>query len=54
MCLDFGLGKPMLEGFIDSDMWADADTSRSTSEYVMMFAGGAVSWQSRLRKAMVL
>ena len=44
MCLRFGLGKPLLEGFIDSDMSVDVGTNRSTSEYVMTYAGGPVSW----------
>ena len=54
VCLRFGSGKPTLEGYTDSDMSADADTSRSTSGYVMTYAGGAVSWQSRLQKAVAL
>ena len=45
---------PELDGFTDSDMSADADTSRSTSGYVMTYAGGAVSWQSRLQKTVAL
>ena len=35
-------------------MSADVDTSRSTSGYVMTYAGGAVSWQSRLQKTVAL
>jgi hypothetical protein len=54
VCLRFGSGKPELDGFTDSDMSADADTSRSTSGYVMTYAGGAVSWQSRLQKTVAL
>ena len=50
MCLPFGSGKPLLEGYIDSDMLAHVDTSRSTSGYVMTYAGAVVSWQSRLQK----
>ena len=30
------------------------DTNHSTSGYVMTYVGGAVSWQSRLQKAMAL
>ena len=48
MCLRFGSGKPQLDGFTDSDMSADVDTSRSTSGYVMTYAGGVGSWQLRL------
>ena len=54
MCLRFGSCKPQLDGFTDSDMLADVHTSRSTSGYVMTFAGGAVSWQSRLQKTVAL
>ena len=39
---------------MDSDMSADVDASRSTSGYVMTYVGGAVSWQSRLQKAVAL
>ena len=42
MCLRFGSGKPLLEGFADSDMSADVDTSRSTFGYVITYAGGVV------------
>ena len=35
-------------------MLADVDTSRSTSEYVMTYAGGAFSWQSRQQKTVAL
>ena len=54
MCLRFGSSKPQHDGFTDSDISADVDTSRSTSGYVMMYAGGAVSWQSRLQKTVAL
>ena len=52
--LRFGSCKPQLDGFTDSDMLADVDTSRSTSGYVMTYAGGIVSWQSRLQKTVAL
>ena len=35
-------------------MSADVDYSRSISWYVMTYAGGAVSWQSRLQKTVAL
>ena len=54
MCLRFGSGKPLLEGFVDSNMSTDVDTSQSTSEYVITYVGGAVLWQSRLRKSVAL
>ena len=46
--IHYDTGKPQLDGYTDSDMSADVDTSRSTSGYVMTYAGGAISWQSRL------
>ena len=52
VCLRYGFGKPMLEGF--PDMSGDVNSSRSTSGYVITYAGGAVSWQSRLQKAVAL
>ena len=54
VCLWFGSGKRLLECFIDSDMSAYVDTIRSSSGYVMVYAGGAVSWQSRLQKTVAL
>ena len=53
-CLRFGSGKPLLEGFTNSDMSADLDTSWSTSKYVMTYAMGAISWQSKLQKSVAL
>ena len=44
----------MLEGFTDSHMSRDVESSRSTSGYVMTYAGGAMSWQSRLQKFVAL
>ena len=35
-------------------MSVDVDTSWSTSGYVMLYARGAVSWQSRLQKTVAL
>ena len=44
----------MLRGFTNSYMSGDIDSSRSTSGYVMTYAGGAMSWQSRLQKSVAL
>ena len=52
--LCFGPGQPMLDGYTDSDMSGDVDSSKSTSGYLMTFAGAAMSWQLRLRKCVVL
>ena len=54
VCLLFGSGNPTLEGYIDSDMSVDADTSRSTSGYIMTYVGGDVWWKSRLQKVVAL
>jgi len=40
----------MLNGYTDTDMAGDVDSKKSTSGYMMTFAGGVVSWQSRLQK----
>ncbi|GJZ77669.1 hypothetical protein Tco_0642341 [Tanacetum coccineum] len=50
----FGNGKPMLVGYTDSDLAGNKDNMKSTSGYLMTFAGGAVSWQSRLQKCNAL
>ena len=43
MCLCFGDGKPMLNGFTDSDMAGDVDSWKLTLGYLMTFAEGAVT-----------
>nr|GFA55234.1 retrovirus-related Pol polyprotein from transposon TNT 1-94 [Tanacetum cinerariifolium] len=50
----FGNGKPTLVGYTDSDLARNKDNMKSTSGYLMTFAGGAVSWQSRLQKCVAL
>ncbi|WMV38611.1 hypothetical protein MTR67_031996 [Solanum verrucosum] len=40
--------------FEPSDMAGDVDTRKSTSGYLITFARGAVSWQSRLQKCVAL
>lgn len=52
--LSFGSGKPVLVGYTDSDMAGDVDSRKSTSGYLLIFSGGAVSWQSRLQKCVAL
>ena len=44
----------MLEGFTDADMAGDLDGRKSTSGFLFTFAGGVVSWQSKLQKCVVL
>ena len=48
MCLCFGNGEPMLDRYTDSDMAGDVDSRKSISWFMMTFAGGAISWQSKL------
>ena len=40
--------------YTDSDMAGDVDSRKSTSGYLITFAGGAVAWQSRLQKCVAL
>ena len=54
LCLCYGGGDPILEGYTDADMAGDLDNRKSTSGYLYTFAGGAVSWQSRLQKCVAL
>jgi hypothetical protein len=54
VCLCFGNGKQVLDGFTDADMAGDIDSRKSTSRYLITYSGGAVSWQSRLQKCVVL
>ena len=54
VCLCFGSGQPVLDGYTDADMAGDLDSRKSTSGHMMTFAGGAVSWQSRLQKCVAL
>ena len=54
LCLRFGGLKPILEGFTDADFVGDLDRRLSTSEYLFTFAGGAISWQSKLLKCTAL
>ena len=44
VCLQFGLGNPTLEGYTDSDMLANVNTSQSTPGYVMTYARAVILW----------
>ncbi|GJV14657.1 putative RNA-directed DNA polymerase [Tanacetum coccineum] len=52
--ITFGNGKPMLVGYTYSDLAGNKDNMKSTSQYLMTFTRGAVSWQSRLQKCVAL
>ena len=54
VCLSFGGLEPSLESYIDSYMAGDLDCRKSTSGYLFTFAGGAISWQSKLQKCVSL
>jgi hypothetical protein len=45
----FGGSDTPLEGHCDADFAGDADSRRSTTAYVFLMFGGAVSWSSRLQ-----
>ena len=49
VCICFRSKKPRVECYTNVDYARDMDKRRSTSEYVFMFIGGVVSWQSRLQ-----
>jgi hypothetical protein len=44
----FGKGGLIPEGYVDADYAGELDTRRSTTGYVFISAGGAISWSSRL------
>ena len=49
MRICFGSKEAYVDGYTDADYVGDIKKRRSTSTYVFMFIGGAVSWQSRLQ-----
>ncbi|XP_058449106.1 uncharacterized protein LOC131429072 [Malaya genurostris] len=49
-----GLNKGDLEAFSDSDWAGDPTTRKSTTGFVVFFAGGAVSWASRRQSCVSL
>ena len=44
VCLCFGSGEPMLDGYTNLDMVGDVDSRKSISGFLMTFTGGAVFW----------
>jgi hypothetical protein len=45
--INFGGSKPGLIGYCDADYAGDLKTRRSTTGYVFLLNGGAISWQSK-------
>ena len=54
VCLCFCSGESMLDGYTDSNMAGDVNSMKSISRFMMTFAGGSVSWQSKLQKCVAL
>ncbi len=52
--LTFGGSNETLVGYCDADYTGDLDSRRSTTEYVFLMFGGAVSWSSRLQPTVVV
>jgi hypothetical protein len=47
--LTYESGGPELRAYCDADYAGDIDSRRSTTDYVFVMHGGAVSWSSRLQ-----
>lgn len=50
VCLCFGNGEIVLNGFTNADIAGDVDSRKSTLGYLITIAGGVVSRQSKLQK----
>jgi len=48
--ITFGAGSPGLQAYCDADYAGDTDTRRSTTGYVFILHGGAITWASRLQQ----
>jgi hypothetical protein len=44
----------VLQGYTGADYAGDEDSRKSTSGYMMTYAGGVVSWQSKLQNCISL
>jgi hypothetical protein len=47
--INFGAGDSTIIGYCDADYAGDLDSRRSTTGYVFLLHGGAISWSSRLQ-----
>ena len=52
--LCFGGSEFIVRGYVDSDFAGDLDKRKSTTGYVFTFAGGVVSWLSKLQTVVAL
>ena len=49
MGITFGASAPSLQAYCDADYAGDTDSRKSTTGYVFILNGGAISWASRLQ-----
>ncbi|GAA0163590.1 hypothetical protein LIER_19416 [Lithospermum erythrorhizon] len=54
LCICYRKNVEGLLAYTDSDMASDVDTMISTSGYLFTYAGGAISWQSKIQKCVAL
>ncbi|GAA0155422.1 transmembrane signal receptor [Lithospermum erythrorhizon] len=54
MCICYGSTAEELLAYTDLDLAGDVTTMRSTSGYLVTYAGGAISWQSKQQKCVAL
>ena len=54
MCLCFRKDNLTLHGFSDADLGRDFDTKKSTTSYIFILGGTAVSWKSKLHHRVFL
>ena len=52
MGITFGASTPSLQAYCDADYAGDTDSRKSTTGYVIILNGGAISWASRLQPAL--
>ncbi|GAA0174549.1 hypothetical protein LIER_27920 [Lithospermum erythrorhizon] len=50
----FETSEPALIAYIDADLAGDIDFLKSTSGYLMVYAGGAISWQPKPQKCIAM
>ena len=53
-CITFNGSEGSACGYVDANYAGDLDKIRSTIGYVFTFAGGAISWMSKLQETVVL